>query len=466
MHPIKISDNSKYEYDINNNSHIKSLYQISNRSIEALCTANKNLLIFPHSFQYNEDKIESNYIFKLSESKEKYNLETNNIMGFIGLKKQTSNSNDNIQISISSRFEKKEGQDFFLHYMLEKVFKINLFNLKFGLDNTDSIFDFLIYLFPFYLKKALNQGLYREYEKKEYNNANIKGSINIVKHIQRNIPFNGKISYSVREYSFDNSVTELIRHTIEYIKQKQTGSFILNQDLETQNYVRQIIDNTPNYNKGNRAKIINKNRKKFSHPYFSEYKNLQELCMKILQYDKMKYNNSDTEVYGILFDGAWLWEEYLYTFLKNIPNLIHPENKTKKNRVYLFKGKKGARYPDYYMNTKSKIQSFVLDAKYKRLKDKYIQQLDRNDLHQIISYMYILQAQNGGFIYPYQYNDETKNADVLLEKEELYGYKGLINLCGIPIPSYHKNYKTFKIYMKEIEKRVLNEIILMINKTT
>lgn len=61
----------------------------------------------------------------------------------------------------------------------------------------------------------------------------------------------------------------------------------------------------------------------------------------------------------------------------------HPENKFHKVGIYLFDDHSGIRYPDFYKD------DMVLDAKYKRLGsyDK-VSKLDRNDVHQVIAYIY------------------------------------------------------------------------------
>ncbi len=442
---------------------ISSLEKLTKRDIKSLCEENKNLLVFPNSFNEAEDIDDDAYVFKMYKSKEDYKLETGNIMGFIGIKNETPNKNHNndIQILINSRFtqgDEKEKKDFFLHYILEKVFRINIVDLKFSINSNDSILDFLLYLFPYYLKKALNQGVYKEYQRRQYNNANVKGPINIVEHIKRNIPFNGKIAYSVREYSFDNNITQLIRHTIEYIRRKENGAGVLNQDLETRSFVNQIIECTQTYSERNRTNIINKNLKPCTHPYFTEYKDLQNLCLRILRHEKLKYSTDDKEnIYGILFDGAWLWEEYLYTFLKDIPNLIHAENKKGKGSIPLFTDRTSKRYPDYYiLKGEEGIKSFVLDAKYKNLHDKSIENFDRDDLHQIISYMYILEAKTGAFIFP-----DTENKEKIKQKKTI-GYGGTVQAYGVPIPSNSENYNNFKEQMKKIEKTVKENIEEMI----
>jgi len=46
----------------------------------------------------------------------------------------------------------------------------------------------------------------------------------------------------------------------------------------------------------------------------------------ILRHDGLKYEGDNGNVYGILFDGAWLWEEYLNTLLCK-HGFIRAENK-------------------------------------------------------------------------------------------------------------------------------------------
>ena len=105
-------------------------------------------------------------------------------MGFVGV--------NDTKITIKSRFAKNCDEDYFLHYMLQKVFSINLFDLKHN-TNTESIFDFLLYLFPYFLKRAVRQGIYKEYTKHEYNDANVRGVIDVSRHIRQNIPFSGNL---------------------------------------------------------------------------------------------------------------------------------------------------------------------------------------------------------------------------------------------------------------------------------
>ena len=192
-----------------------------------------NLLIFPQDLDVYGDKIGDAHIFELKDNK----VVTGNIMGFIGC--------GNTKVSISSRFA-HGNNDYFLHYMLRKVFAINLFDLQFNADE-ESIFDFLIYLFPTFLKRALQQGIYKEYQTRKYNDANVKGRIDVSRHIRQNIPFAGNIAYTTREYAQDNHLTQLIRHAIEYIAQHKFAGNILCNDEDTTEAISAICSATPTY---------------------------------------------------------------------------------------------------------------------------------------------------------------------------------------------------------------------------
>ena len=225
--PIQIRDNNREGLIIDDEQHLENLKKIAENPINKLSLDdNPNLLIFPQNFNEYGDKIGDQYVFEIDESK----LMTNNIMGFIGYGKT--------KVRIHSRFAQGED-DYFLHYMLQKVFAINLFDLKYHADD-ESIFDFLIYLFPAFLKRAIRQGLYKEYQTRAYNDANIRGRIDVSRHIRQNTPFAGNVAYSTREYAYDNHVTQLIRHTIEFISNHPYGGGILqNDDLTI--YTKQLL---------------------------------------------------------------------------------------------------------------------------------------------------------------------------------------------------------------------------------
>lgn len=419
---------------------IAALYPISDKSISDLCKENEGLLVFPGNIESSEDKIGLSPILKIqtTANHEKVRIVTGNIMGFIGV--------GNLQIKIQSRFDKGRD-DYFLHYMLQKVLSFNLFDLNHNSEQED-IFDFIMFMFPYFLKAALRQGVYREYRNFRRNDANLKGTIDIGRHIARNIPFSGNVAYSTREYSRDNNMTELIRHTIEFMKTKRYGQAALDIDKETKENVETIIENTPSYNKNERRIIVNKNLRSKSHPYYTEYRPLQLLCLQILRMEEVKYGESEDEIYGILFDGAWLWEEYVNTILEEF-GFSHPRNKQGKGRIYLFDDHSGVRYPDFYKD------DIVLDAKYKRLESyEKVSKVGRDDVHQVIAYMNNRKATKGGFIAP------LAQKQVTVPTSRLKDSASTMSIYGIEISKKASSYADFCDEMKIMEATFINSLNL------
>lgn len=394
--------------------------EISNITLED----NPNLLVFPDSFEsYDRDfgkKMVCNIV------NDGNTLLTNSIVGFIG-RNQT-------QLSIHSRFANDEDEDYFLHYMLHRVAKINLLNLQ-HTTNEDSVFDFLLYLFPLYLKKAINQGMYKQYITRKNNDANVRGVIDVNRHIRYNKPFNGKIAYSTREYSYDNDVTQLIRHTIEFISTYDGGNDILNVDSVTQEAVSQIVSATT-YIHNELRSVINKNLKPIVHPYYSEYAPLQRLCLQILRHEELKYGHEDNEIYGVLIDAAWLWEEYLAEILKGKYNHYLKDSG---KRFYLFENFQQI-IPDYL----SLDKKIVADAKYIPLNTEksYGEEKATAIYYKTITYMYRFCTNKGYLFYPHP--DEDVTSVPLKIKTEVAGVNGgTITKLGLRIPSECDTFSEF-----------------------
>lgn len=419
---------------------VAALFPIADKTIAELCRENENLLIFPYSIETSDDRIGESSVMSIlnTDDPERVRISTGNVMGFIGV--------GDLQIKIKSRFDLGRD-DFLLHYMLQKVLSFNLFDLSHNNEQED-IFDFIMFMFPYFLKAAMRQGVYREYQNYRHNDVNLRGTIDIGRHISRNIPFIGNIAYSTREHSHDNNMTELVRHTIEFMKTKKYGQAVLNIDRETIENVNTIVEHTPLYNKGERNSVISKNLRMKTHPYYTEYKPLQTLCLQILRMEEVKYGESNEEICGILFDGAWLWEEYVNTILCK-HGFTHPENKLHKGGIYLFEGHSGVRYPDFYKD------DIVLDAKYKRLGSySKVSMVDPDDVHQVMAYMAALHVEKGGFIAP------LENRQDKIPTSRIYGSTSSLFIFGIEISRTSTSYADFCEQMKEKEKVFVQSINL------
>ena len=384
-----------------------------------------SIFIFPNDLKNSLDLDKDQKILETVNQK----IKTGNVIGFLGCGQE--------RLTISSRFSSK-SDDYFLHYLLQKVLNINLTSLDVGLSREERLYQFLIYLFPKYLEAAMRKGLYKEYQRFPHNDSHIKGVIDVVNHLKKNLPFTGNIAYTTREFTYDNPMMQLIRHTIEYIKnQKSLGRGIIYTNREN---ITEIIRVTPSYKQADRAKIIRLNQTKpLRHAYFREYRKLQELCLMILNREEHGLGYQEQKIHGILFDVAWLWEEYVHTLLPK--DFIHPRNKEKKGGISVFSGGKRKVFPDFY----HKELKIVLDAKYKKL-ELTEKGINREDLFQLISYSYILKAKQAGLVFP------SKEKVVDNEIGKLAGYGALLKKWSIQVPSQAESYQDFVRKIESFEK--------------
>ena len=382
------------------------------------------IFIFPNDLMNSPDLDKDQKILETVNQE----IKTGNVIGFLGYGQE--------RLTISSRFS-DESNDHFLHYLLQKVLHINLTSLDVALSREDKLYQLLMYLFPKYLQAALRKGLYKEYQRFSHNDSHVKGVIDVGNHLKRNVPFMGNIAYTTREFTYDNPLMQLIRHTIEYIKTQKGFGALLDSNREN---VSEIVRVTPSYKLADRAKIIRGNQSKpIRHAYFHEYRKLQELCLMILNREKHGLGYQEQKIHGILFDVSWLWEEYVYTLLPK--DFIHPRNKDKTDGISVFSNRERKVFPDFY----HKELKIVLDAKYKKL-ELTEKGINREDLFQLISYSYILEAEKAGLVFP------SKHKVVDNEIGKLAGYGALLKKLSIQIPQNASSYNEFCKMMENSEE--------------
>lgn len=388
-------------------------------------------------------------IFELYGSKsDGFTMQSNNLVGFIG--------RNDVCITIRSRFTPEGGDDHFLHYLIQKASRCNLLDLSTPTGG-DGALKLLPLLFPSYLVRAVNQGLFKQYQRFAYNDSRPRGTIDVARHIKLNLPFQGKIAYSTREFSFDNPVTELIRHTYEFIKRKPEFRELFQHDPAAKNAINQIKLATPSYRSQDRRAVIQANFKPCSHPLLTAYRPLQQLCLRILRNEGIDSFHKKDQVYGVLFDIAYLWEEYLATLpaLKGFTHLNNNEKATNKAKLYLDSEKEINYIPDFYLETEDSQQgneraSVVIDAKYKRYAEKPI---ENDDVYQVLSYMYALKAPKGILLCPAK--QVAKHAR---KSYALKGYGGMLGTEFLEIPqNKDMSYTKFCNQMQKSENALLEE---------
>jgi len=177
--PVKLNDNSlrdKHEF-----AEIPNLTdRIADKTLEQL--ERDGVFVFPELIKESDDLSGEQMILQSVNDF----FYTSNVMGFLGYGDE--------RLAISSRFS-GAGDDFFLWYLLEQVcgFK-NIVDLRSDADQDNRLFSFLLFLFPYYLRKATRKGLFKKYIRREYNDGHVKGSINIPRHIKDNTPCIGSVA--------------------------------------------------------------------------------------------------------------------------------------------------------------------------------------------------------------------------------------------------------------------------------
>jgi 5-methylcytosine-specific restriction enzyme subunit McrC len=334
----------------------------------------------------NDGSIEA-AVFDLSPKDEngQCKISTSNSMGVIRLR--DNESGGTLQIEIGSRFDTGERQ-FFLAYLLSKVFGGSVVDTV--ALSTDSLWDMLLaFAFRRLLIEAGALGSFRQYRTYEHNDMRIRGRIDVDRHLRHNIPFRGNVSYATHEISFDNPINHLIRHALAKVS-RQWGE-IFTADSRLTHLSRELTERTPTWeSKGVLACVTKKeNRMPIRHPFFhAAYEPLRKISLSILRNEGAGLYQQQQEAEGVIFDGAWLWEEYIWTLLKRL-DFEHPENRERRG---VWEPLSQIKYfPDFFHREKQ----IVLDAKY-----KWTSVREKKDVAQVFTYMFVLDAIHGGLIKP------------------------------------------------------------------
>jgi len=433
MTEFKIKDNvlvSKEDFD--EVSHVTR--KVADKTLEQL--EKEGIFVFPELIKDAEDITKEQMI--LQSVNDCYR--TSNVMGFLGYGKE--------RLVIESRFSTGE-HDYFFQYLLERVLDFpNILELNTDANQDSRLFNLLQFMFPYYLKAAMRKGAFKTYIRNQYNDGNVKGTIDIARHVRENTPFTGNIAYNQREFSYDNYLMELIRHTVEFIKKKPYGNNLLRK---VKDEVASVVEATNDYQYYDRRKIIVENKKNpIRHAYYHEYRALQRLCIMILQHEKHQIGSGVRQIHGILFDGAWLWEEYVNSLIVNL--FYHPMNKGGKGAQWLFSGNVGLIYPDFI--SRDTEHRMIADAKYKPIGN-----IGNRDYLQVLAYMFRFDAKQGFYLYPE--SGETKNLELKMNSGSKY--EGNVTArddisvikCGLRIPKDAASYDEFVSKMKDSEDNFL-----------
>ena len=267
-----------------------------------------------------------------------------------------------VHITVKSRFDKGSKAYFLASMLANADMELNKYNIDFSYDD---IFDFLlVLLFKRNFLEAYKNGFYRTYQYFEKNDERLKGKIDIARHIKENSGMsNGKIAYSYKENTVDNSFNHLIIHTYMYMKNRfpDIVDIIIDEDLEIRKALDELRFNASSYVKYDIRSIMNKSMKPISHPLYFTYENLRIICLDILNNIGLSiFDGTEKEVKGMLYYISDLWEEYLEKQLLSIMKYKFKSQMT----IKVFNHSKSI-YPDFVFEDEKEQLFYILDAKFK-----------------------------------------------------------------------------------------------------
>ena len=118
-------------------------------------------------------------------------------------------------------------------------------------------------------------------------------------------------------------------------------------------------------------------------------------------------------------------------------------------------------YPDFYHENNKDDVDFILDAKYKHLNNG----IGREDLYQVVSYMYCSKAPFGAYLYPFEFKQEST-------RYKLNGYGGDIIVYPFHVPqkkqienNKDRSFDQFISLISDNEKKLKEDIRSYIEKT-
>lgn len=406
-----------------------------------------------------------------------YRIDTKNLMGWVSLSDKKGNA---VRLNITSRFDgvvskneeknrssKESGngdedydKQYFLYYMLARACRVNPFSVIDVNHNGDGEKLVAVLLFINLLGKAEPYGIMRAYVQLQKNDLNVKGRVDVSRHVKLNVPVCDKIAYVQRKLTADIPVNHLIRHAAELICKRYKDLLAGNSGAKS--FLEQLRIATPSWQEGAILDYAHlKASQVVSHPYHAEqYEPLRKMALKVLRNEGIDLygKNLRETASGIIFDGSWLWENYLWDVLRRgcINGLEHSDNSEKKNPIFPFKDLDVVKwYPDFRVNDGNGRCKAVLDAKYKPL-NKRIEngQYLSDDIHEVLSYMYALGAKTGVLLYP------KRELSGLPEFAPLNGFGGDFHFVGLTIPqsSYYSSFPTFCEAMKKAEDSFINKL--------
>ena len=404
-----------------------------------------------HLEEYNQDRGKKNLRFiEYHENNVGFRIDTSNLMG--ALRFRDSKSGEAVQVEILSRFD-SGSNNYFLNYLLSKALNVAVGSETVVAQNS-SVLDLLLdVVFVKRFGDAARTGLLRQYRTYRNNDWNFKGRLDVSRHIRENVPLPHGIAYVKREIDLDVPVNRMLLLASQVVQRRRSDLFDNNEDATDAFRILRTEIADP----GDIRTVLSCRdcRETISHPFYREtWEPLRQIARMILEEEKWQIFQEDAEeeVSGVVFDGAWLWEEYLATVLASCGYSHCAKGRSEDNKFEALKNEHSNKlcapmYPDFVCEDGEGRYIALADAKYKRF-------LQRDDRLQMIAYSFIYDVKVVSIIYPPEdVNCEGINNSIDEEftigdsNNDEQGYRGWFNIRSA---SSQKTDKTTDKYLRVI----------------
>lgn len=322
-------------------------------------------------------------------------------------------------VVIHSRFDGTDGQNHFLNYALAAAGKLPMKILRSSEETaSQGAFDLLlVQLFLSQLQDAYNVGIYREYRNFDHNDPHPKGRLDISRHIRLNPLPNRKIAYSTREYTPDNPINHLILAAWGCLRTRPSTGRFAQQMLDNDPSLSRPLDELKwslgpeDLSRPALNRVAAKAVRSITHPLHLRYEALRRTCLLILRESGLDlFQSDDLQVGGLLISMDKTWELLLEHAVLSKVGTVKTQTAIP---VLLNHHSQGMRTfkPDFLFGYEKKngriTAQAVLDAKYRRAWEMAFAEDSntwpvsvRDDVFQVLSYMYVTAAPAGGIICP------------------------------------------------------------------
>ena len=365
-----------------------------------------------------------------------------------------------VSITIGSRFD--DDNSYFLMYILRTAFDAGGKMLDMEVHGSkDHVWDYLLMLV--WVKQAhnaLKKGMYKLYQENEHNDFRVRGRLDIARHIRENgVMTCGRAAYSTRDYSVDNAVNRLILVTEDILERKYREVFtrIVSRDNILKDGISVLRNELAWGQDMSVDRLLKKADKKIVKNVYRNYEQLRKTSIAIIKrWGINSFVKDKNVVSGILISMPGLWEVFLHRQI--FAGLTDGSRQYSQQEYDILQGKRKLR-PDFFIENNN--GAYVFDAKYKRGWGESYEggpwENRREDVFQVLSYMYCLKCNIGGVIFPYKGIEDGEYKSFTIGQKLAASHESMW-LVPVKIPEQCENARDFEYRMKSITENIALQI--------